>query len=136
MTTPAIPTIDGALWTLVSGLSGVVTLAGSRVYTDSAPAGTARPYVVLYNVTTGIENTTARWDVNAVWRIECVAESPSDAATLAAAVWAGVHDAQLTISGWSNFKLKGERQNTITDLYSGRQVWRVIQSYRIRMSQS
>lgn len=76
------------LYTHLAASAAVAALVADRVYPSLAPQGTPRPYLVLTSITDLAEaHMAGPGDVGeSLWQIDCYADTPEDADSLALAV--------------------------------------------------
>lgn len=92
--------IETALYSVLSGTSGISSLVSTRIYPMAAPQNTALPYITYVRLSTGRRELTHGNPIDAAeaeFQIDCVASSPSGAKTLASAVIAALHGYKGTV---------------------------------------
>lgn len=135
-----LPAMEEALYSKLQQDAGVAALIGGtaapRLYNLMAPSGVTRPHIIFYLGSGLVSNTSPRDDMNDVFRVEAVGDTRQTADTLRGAIYTALHGQELTITGWSNYLLQAERKTTIVETAEGRQYWRYIVDYRIRVDKS
>jgi hypothetical protein len=129
------PDIEKALYSKLTGTGAITALVSTRIYNLVAPLGTTRPYIVFYPASERSEKTTPVFGLNTVYRIEAAADNRSGAFTVQAAVLTALEAAQLSVTGYLNFWTANEGFVSIVENLDGRQFWRRIGDYRIRVSE-
>lgn len=127
--------LNTALVVKLGANSNLATLVGSRMYDSQAPFGTPKPYLLFQHIAGGEENNSPRDDVEVVYQIEVVAATLAQARNGRRYIHDALHNEELTIVGWSNYKMMagrligGDPANV-----EGEQNWRRGQDYDIGMS--
>jgi hypothetical protein len=85
-----------------SGLTDLLS-AATAIYPDTAPQGTAKPYVVYSYAGGGLENINPSELHNTVFIVKGIADSVSVASNVAAQIKTALHLQALTVSGYTNF---------------------------------
>jgi len=135
------PAVDAALYTILNNDATLTTYIGAKVYANQAPEGAALPYLVFYQALGGSENVCPRDTINQVYRVETRRgeAQPSTVATalqIHAQVKAVLHNKTLTISGWTNYLMRVEREQKFTEMYHSSNIHRFVWDVRIRASES
>ena len=132
----SLPAVETALYSTLSGNSGVIAAVGARIYNPQAPAGTALPYVLFYLASGLMPNQSPRLDVHDVYRIEAVGETRAQAEAAFNAAFAALHLTTLAVTGWSNHWTACERRVSLVDNIEGVQFHRRIGDFRIMAAES
>lgn len=128
------PSLDAAVFSLLSGATAITDVVGTKIYNLQAPSGVSLPYLIFYLGSGVIPNTEPRDTINNVYRIESRQTTRAGAETLHNAVYSAVHEQALTIAGWSNYWLVCEGEQRFVENVSGVQYWRFVWDVRIRAS--
>jgi len=132
----SLPAVETALYSALSGNSGVTTAVGTRLYNPQAPAGTVLPYVLFYLASGLMPNQSPRLDIHHVYRVEAVGRTRAQAEAAFNAVFAALHLKTLTVTGWSNHWTACERVVSLVDNLEGVQFHRRIGDFRIMAAES
>jgi len=124
------------MYSKLSNESTITDLVSTRIYALTAPAGASRPYIIFYDADTGVPNLTQRQDFDCIYRVEAVADSRAVAEDIQQAIYALLHNGQLTAAGWNNFALRGQRLSKIVEEVEGDLFWRHIGDYLIRWAKN
>lgn len=128
------PSVDTAIYSLLSGASGITDIVGTKIYNLQAPSGVSVPYLIFYVASGVIPNTEPRDTINQIYRIESRQTSRAGAEALHGAVYSAVHEQALSITGWSNYWLVCESEQRFVENVSAVQYWRFVWDVRIRAS--
>lgn len=132
----SLPAVETALYTTLSGNSGVLAGVGTRIYNPQAPAGTGLPYLLFYLASGLMPNWTPALFVDDVYRVEAVGRTRAEAESVFNAAFTALHLQTLTISGWSNYWTACEQIVTRVDIIEGTQFYRRIGDFRIKADQT
>lgn len=127
--------IETALYTKLTGNASLAALATGGVYEALAPASVTNNWVVFQYTGGGDMNTSPRRDVNVVYRVEFVSTDKATARTGAGHIDTALHNAELTIAGWENYRMVAEDLFAQTDTVDGKQYYRRGSFFRIRVDQ-
>lgn len=130
----ALPGLDAAVRAKLVGASGVTALVGQKVYNLQAPAGGTLPYLIFYQASGIIPNLQPRDTLDYVFRVDCWSASGSGAIGLSGAVYDALHEQTLTLSGWTNYWMVCEQEQSLIQDVSGVQYYRRVWDVRIRAS--
>lgn len=108
MTHP-IKLINDAMEAKLIAATLVSTLVGSRVFVQEAEPGSGLPYIVLQYIAGGFTNTSPRDDTNVMYQVVGWGLSKVQAYEIANAIHETLHRSELLLSGWSNYRLAGQR---------------------------
>lgn len=125
---------DTALYASLTTYAAGTALYGVRVYSQLAPQGTTRPYVVFDYVAGGDMNDSPSRVVDVEYRVEAVGATQAQARTIAGHIEACLHNGTLSASGWSHIATTHIRPISLQETTDGVQYWRRGGYYRIRMS--
>jgi len=127
--------IETGLYSELAGSAALVTgLGGTAIYSRHAPQGTALPYVIFMHMGGGHENTNPSDLQNHVYLVKAVAEGSKEAGTLHNLVLSVLHNATLTVSGYTNFYTALEDEVQMTEVTrEGEMVYHTGGMYRIRI---
>ena len=124
---------------LTAGTALTNLLAGTAsVYNSLAPRGVSMPYVIFQYQGGGDENLCATRLRNIVYTVKAVSSTGAlQAANIDAQVDALLHNATLTVTGFSNFwcAREGDIDYVETDPDAGN-VWHAGRTYRIRLAET
>lgn len=111
---------------VVTRLDANVTLQGLGVagwYEVFAPAETDAPFGLIRFLSGGDQNTSPTRDVRLRLLIVGVGATPAQARSICDAVDAELHNTELSISGWSNYRCMADDEYVMPDLFEGKQVY-------------
>jgi len=130
--------LEAALLSKLTGQASLITaLGGSYIYNKIAPQPAPGKYVIFQWQGGGDENETKHRTRNLVYAVVGVASSQAAAAAIDAEIDAALHQATLTISGWTNFWTARETDLNLVETDAGEVVrFRVGGLYRIRIDNS
>jgi hypothetical protein len=136
------PDFDAALYTKLANDAGVAALVAAKIFADAADALQLRdavneglPYIVFNQAGGGPGNAWATETASVLYRVDSRHGTRAGAATLHAAVYAALHKQTLTISGWANYWLACERQQSFIDEEGKQAVYRRVWDVRIKVSE-
>lgn len=132
-----LPDFEDIIHAKILTISAVTAIVGSgasaKVAAFSAIPGWTRPYVTFTEAS--VVNPQVATDttlVNSVWRISAWDNSPNGAQVLADALYDGLHDQILTVTGWTNHWFRHERMQRLEVNEEGAQYWHYVGDYRLR----
>lgn len=131
----SLPNVGAALYTRLTEAAPVAALVSARVYEAYIPGKVARPRLVYYLASGRTPHTTARGDIDDVWRVEAQADTRAGAEALWKAVQDALNNQALPFAGWATYWCRSEGTARITDLIEGGALWRYITDFRIRVSE-
>ena len=121
---------------LAAGTALTTTLGGTAIYNTLAPRDKALPYVIFSQQAGREDNETPRRTFTGRYLVKGVANSLLAAGTIADQADALLHDAALTVTGWTNYRM--QRTNTVRYIETtdaGEQVGHAGAVYEIRLSE-
>lgn len=127
--------IDAALYSRLS--ASATTLYGliaTRVFNTLAPQGTVFPYVVYNRQAGGPANLTPADFVEEVYQVKGIAQSVGAALNIDSAIWERLHNAALSVSGWTAVSCMREGAFDYSELVNGAAIFHKGGLYRIRVS--
>lgn len=125
--------IETALYSKLTGNASLLALATGGVYEALAPASVANNWVIFQYTGGGDMNTSPRRDVNVVYRVEFISSDKATARTGAGYIDDALHNAELTVAGWENYRMVAEDLFAQTDTVDGKQYFRRGAFYRLRV---
>lgn len=128
--------IEAGLYTALSGDTALLSELGgdTAIYNRHAPQGVSRPYVVFFHAGGGKENITPSDLRNHVYMVKAVADESKKAGTINGLVLDALHDATLTVSGFTNFYTAAEDEVQMTEVTrEGDVIYHDGHYYRIRV---
>ena len=127
--------LETGLFNALTGNVPLITALGSAaVYNQHAPQTTARPYVVFNHTGGGHENVTPSDTQNHLYLVKVVADGLKQAGTIDDLVTTALHQATLTVAGYTNFYTARETEIGFTEtLADGSAVYHRGAMYRIRI---
>lgn len=123
--------IEAALVTKLSANTNLTNLVSTRFYEDFAPAKTPVPFVRFAFISGGDDNLAPRRGMDVLVQVECYGATRAQARDGAGYIDEALLNAELTVSGWSNWRTLGEQRVVLTEMYEGQQVYRRGARYRI-----
>ncbi len=123
--------IEAALLTKLSANANLSNLVGTRFHEDFAPAKTTVPFVRFAFISGGDDNLAPRRGMDVLVQVECYGTTRAQARDGAGYIDEALLNAELTVSGWSNWRTLGEQRIVLTEMYEGKQVFRRGARYRI-----
>lgn len=131
---PLVDDLDAAHYQKLSTTAGTA-FYGTRIHAVQAPKNEPRPYVVYQHYAGGDTNVSPSRIVDVVYKVEAIADTGAEAATLAGYIEAALHDQALTIpNGWSHIATTQEGLLNLVENYQGEQRYRAGGFFRTRMS--
>lgn len=116
--------IETALFSKLTGTPSLVAIVGARIYDTSAPQNAVYPQVVFQHVSGGDSNSSPRRDFTVTYRVEGVSTNHEQAQAISGAIDSALHQQELTIAGWSNYRCEQ------TDLFNRAEMLSLILYYR------
>lgn len=113
---------------ITAGVNG-----GTGIFDTHAPLGQAYPMVVFQYVAGGYENVDSLDSRNELWQVKAVTEQHSQAATLAEAIRAALHQQNLTVTGWRHLWTAQEDHVWLVETVSNRPLYHMGGLFRIRL---
>ena len=129
---------EDAIHDKIAGVAGITALVGTRIYDAVAPEGGAYPFVTFSYAGGGEDRETPKHRKNLVYLVQGVSSvSKKQANQLAELLETAFDEAELTVSGWSNFwtAVEDHLKAFEFDTQSGKRTWRAGRYVRIRLSQ-
>jgi hypothetical protein len=132
----AYPNVSAALVSELSNDSGVSALVGTKVYRYVAPAETELPYVV-FTLIGGVNTNEIPSDIlNDLYQLDCWGSSHSESGSVFSAVYAALHEQELTVSGgWTNYWMACETRREDFELVDGKEYHRHSGDFRINVNE-
>lgn len=91
---------------LAAGTALTNTLGGTAIYNTLAPRDRALPFVIFSQQAGREDNETPRRTVTSRYLVKGIATSMLAAGTIADQVDALLHDTALTVTGWTNYRMR------------------------------
>lgn len=129
--------LDTAIYTaLAAGSALTTTLGGTAIYNFLAPRDKALPYVIFSQQAGREDNETPRRTTTFRYLVKGVASSMLAAGTIADQVDGLLHDAAMSVTGWTNYRM--QRDTTVRYIETtdaGEHVGHAGAVYEIRLSE-
>lgn len=100
-----LPDLDSAIFSTLNSDAGITALVGTKIAESQAPASWSYPFIVFYRASTNPGNSTPRDTLRVLYRVEAWARTRADVSQLESAIFAALHEKEMTISGWKNYAL-------------------------------
>ena len=127
--------LETGLYNILANNAPLTTALGSAaIYNQHAPQGTARPYVIFNHAGGGHENRTPSDTQNHIYLVKVVADGLKQAGTIDDLVTTALHQATLTVAGYTNFYTARETEAAFTETPAdGAPIYHRGAYYRIRI---
>ena len=126
--------IETGLYTALNVAAVTTELGGAYIYKQVAPQGRARPYIIFQHTGGGHWNMTPSDLQGHVYLVKGVSENQKQAGDIDDDIRGVLHNATLTIAGYTNFDTQREEQvRYVETLDSGKLVYHAGAYYRIRI---
>lgn len=128
--------IEAALFNkLAAGTALIAHLGGTAIYADIAPNNKALPVVVFRYQGGGDENMTPGGQRNLMYTVRAMSYSKAQAGTIDGDVYGLLHNATLSVSGYTNFWTAREESVNFAEVDAGGSViYHRGAMYRIRVT--
>jgi hypothetical protein len=126
--------LDAGLYSKLTGYAAGTAFYGLRVYDTLATQSVAHPYVVFQAIGGGDTNEYNGRFVDVEYRVECIGTTQADAKTGAGHIEDALHNAALTVSGWTWFASTQVQVFSRTDNVDGKLYHRRGGFYRFRLA--
>lgn len=128
--------LETALYSKLTSGTALAALVSTRIYDTHVPASGTYPLVLFQHVAGGDTNSSPRRDVDVQFRVEAMARSAAEARQIAGFIDDLLHEQELTITGWSNYRLVAEALFNRVDQDEMQQVFRKGAIYRISVDKN
>jgi hypothetical protein len=114
-----------ALVTKLMAVAALQTLCSGNIYdTVKNDESVTDDYMVFQNVAGGDTNSSPRRDIDIVYRVEFISTQIANARAGAGYIEQALHQQELTITGWSNYRCECTDQVNLSDLVQSKIYYR------------
>lgn len=123
--------VEAGLFAKLAANANLTALVSTRIYEDVAPAKTPVPFVRFVQVSGGDDNLAPRRNVDFIFQVECYGTTRAQARDGAGYIDEALLNAELTVTGWSNWRTLALDRVRLTEMFEGQQVYRRGARYQI-----
>ena len=129
--------LEDAIYDKLAAATAVTNLVSTRIYRSAAPQGAAYPFVIIQLQAGGEDNKISPDSLDITYQVRAeVSTSSADAGTIDEAIRTALHEAILTVTGWTMFyAARGQMFRSHISDADGTKRWIAGAFYRYRLTQ-